>query len=258
MLIKKKLDKYIEFAMTKIYLLVEQKHFEFNNVKLKYLFKKENSDRLIIVLSSCTRKGIKARYNYRRTLQSIKCNQMFILDDFSKDKRGSYYIGANMQFDEEKATHKLIQQIIKEHNIKKICFCGSSKGGWSALNFGLEYDNAFVVSGGPQYLLGDYLLQSENNHTLSHIVGEVTEDKIDFLNHYLQGKILNNEKIQGQRIFLHYSDQEHTYMEHIQYLLEDLNKKQYNVVCDVADYTDHSQISFYFPEFLVKTIENHF
>ena len=54
----------------------------------------------IIVFSSCTRKGIRARYNYVRTLKEVPCNKLFLLDDFASDHRGSFYLGSNMKFEE--------------------------------------------------------------------------------------------------------------------------------------------------------------
>lgn len=251
----KKLHKYIEYGTTKIKLLFAQKKFTKNNITFKYILNKAPSDTLIVVLSSCTRKGLKARYNYMRTLKNINANQLFILDDFAKDHRGGYYIGSNYTFGEEEVVHSLIEKIIKDTKANKVIFCGSSKGGWSALNIGLQFKDAYIVAGGPQYFLGDYLISSENLDTLEHIIGEQTEEKMEKINHYLRDRIRYNNYKDTQKIYLHYSNKEHTYFEHIKDLVEELESDGYDLNEDIASYENHSDISYFFPDFMVESIK---
>ncbi|MGN0473410.1 MAG: hypothetical protein ACI4F8_11245 [Lachnospiraceae bacterium] len=253
--IGKKVHKYYEYFLTKIKLMKDQKHFVSDDVVLKYMLKKKDSDCLAIVFSSCTRKGLKARYNYVRTLQNVDCNQLFILDDFAEDHRGGYYIGSDMRFNEEQATKALISKMIQDCNAKKVIFCGSSKGGWASLNFGLQYPNAYIVCGGPQYHLGDYLVASENMLTLKHITGDCSDENKEVLNHYLEQHIRMNQYADTQTVFIHYSNCEHTYEEHIKDLLDEIKRTPVKITEDVMDYANHSDISLYFPEFLVKSIK---
>lgn len=253
---KRIIQKYIEYLYTKGKLAFLQKKYEYNNVVIKYLFKKKESDTLIIIFSSFTRKGIKARYNYVRTLNNCRANQLFILDDFAKDQRGSYYIGYDMTYVEEEATKSLIDMIINLGKIKSIIFCGSSKGGWAALNFGLQFANSSIIAGGPQYFLGDYLLRSGNKDTLYHIIGETTKEKIHCINRHLEKRIVNNQLVTSQNIYLHFSINEHTYEEHIRHLIDKLEQFNYSVFFDAASYTQHSDISYYFPQFLLKSIDS--
>ena len=168
---KRIIRKYYEFLVTKFKILHEQKIFGYENVKVKYMLKEDDeADTLIIVFSACTRKGLKARYNYVKTLDGIPSNRLYILDDYAKDHRGSYYMGENFQFNEEKATDALIKKTIAALKPKKLIFCGSSKGGYAALNFGLQYCGAYMVIGAPQYYLTSYLKDSENFATLEHIL----------------------------------------------------------------------------------------
>jgi len=251
------IKKYYEYFATKIAILKEQNCFCFSGTKVKYIFKQnKESSVLLIVLSSCTRKGIKARYNYMKTLKNIPYNKLFILDDYAADHRGSFYLGKNLDFSEEAATNELIRKIKNENQIDLLVFCGSSKGGYAALNFGLEYDNAFIIAGGPQYYLGDYLINSENLDAYRHIVGNCeTEETKEFLNQRLKKKIENKDRVANQKLFLHYSNQEHTYEEHIKYLIHDLEARGQSITTDVASYTNHSDISYYFPTFLINTIQ---
>ena len=245
----KKIEKYYEFVLTKGYLLLNQKKYCENDVCLKYLFEKQESDVLIVVFSSCTRKGIRARYNYRKTLQNVECNKLFLLDDFAEDHRGSYYIGKDNMFGEEKVTENLIKKTIADTGANKLIFTGSSKGGWAALNFGMMFDEVDIICGGPQFWLGSYLLASGNEITLDYILGERSEEKIGNLDCYLKNKI-EQAAPTGKRIYIHYSNKEHTYVEHIKDLLECLREYGYSIEEDVADYENHSDISYFFPGYL--------
>lgn len=254
---KRILRKYFEYVVTKFKLIYSQRNYTFDGVKVKYILKKvKQADVLVVVFSSCTRKGIRARYNYLRTLSDVKAYQLFILDDYAADHRGSYYLGKNLDFSEEKATKSLIDRMVEECNVQKIILCGSSKGGYAALNFGLQIPDSYIVAGGPQYYLHTYLKDSGNMEALIHIMGEADSDKGELLEYYLKNRIEANKETHTQHIYLHYSNAEHTYHEHIKYLLMDLRGCGYQITEDVGSYTNHSDISYYFPDFLVKTIND--
>lgn len=248
--------KYIEYIHTKIVLLWRQRTFTHEDVKVKYMLNEvRDSDCLVVVFSACTRQGLKARYNYVKTLNEVACNRLYILDDYAADHRGSYYLGHDFRFDEEAATRELICTTIGKTAAKKLIFCGSSKGGYAALNFGLEYPDAFIVAGAPQYFLASYLACG-NEITLRHIIGEQSEEKNALLDERLREKI-RSEAVQFRgKIYLHYSDAEHTYKEHVQYLLEDLRQNGYTVETDIEHYENHSEISLYFPDFLKRTVKS--
>ena len=76
---RKKIKKLWEYFLTKLRLARDQKKFRAEGVTIKYLLDRAPSEDLIIVFSSCTRKGIRARYNYVRTLKSVACNKLFLL-----------------------------------------------------------------------------------------------------------------------------------------------------------------------------------
>lgn len=199
--------------MTKLRLLRDQKKYRSRGVTLKYMLDRVDSRDLIIVFSSCTRKGIRARYNYVRTLKEVPCNKLFLLDDFASDHRGSFYLGSNMKFEEAVVVRELIDRVREQTGAKRLIFCGSSKGGYTALNFGLDYPGSYMVVGGPQYFLGQSLLDTGNIEALKHIAGQVCKEKVEFLNEYLPKKVAANRYAPSQRIYLHYSDSEHTYEE---------------------------------------------
>ena len=59
---RKKGKKLGEYMMTKLRLLRDQKKYRSRGVTLKYMLDRVDSRDLIIVFSSCTRKGIRARF----------------------------------------------------------------------------------------------------------------------------------------------------------------------------------------------------
>lgn len=252
----RKTKKLGEYLMTKLRLLRDQKKFRTGSVTVKYMLEQADSEVLLIVFSSCTRKGIRARYNYVRTLKGVACNKLFLLDDFAADHRGSFYMGSNMRFEETAAVKQLIDRIREKTGAKRLIFCGSSKGGYTALNFGMDYPGSYMVVGGPQYFLGQSLLDTENTEALKHITGQICRERIEYLNQYLPQKVQKNPYVSSQRIYLHYSDSEHTYEEHIRYLCRDLSGKGYRYSEDVAHYKEHGEISLYFPEFLLHSVED--
>lgn len=256
---KHKIAKYIEYVTILAKKQFCEKKFSYGDTTIKYIFQKENrSEQLIVVFSACTRAGVPARYNYMRTLETISCNKLFILDDFGCDKRGGYYLGLFPEFEFETATLKLLDSIIDKQKIKKCYFCGSSKGGWAALNIGLRYNNDIgngIVVGGPQYWLGRYLNSKANRSTLEGICGKANEKEVlDVLDNYLQGRIRECSGAQKQPIYLHYSTQEHTYQDHVVDLLAELRSQNYVINEDIKNYEKHGDLSLYFPEFLKTTL----
>lgn len=252
----RKVKKYYEFILTKIKLLYQQKKYRNGDVTVKYILKQsKDSNDLVVVLSSCTRKGIRARYNYMRTLADIKANKLFILDDYAADHRGSYYLGPDFTFAEEKAVLSLIESVTARLNCDRVIFCGSSKGGYSALNFGLQREGSYVVAGAPQYFLKTYLETTGNIDCLNHITGERTPQKDETVEYYMQERIRNNAFKDTQHIYLNFSDQEHTFWEHVEHLVKELNDNNYHVECSIDKYTNHSDISLYFPDYLKKTVQ---
>ena len=132
----------------------------------------------------------------------------------------------------------------KQLNIKNTIYVGSSKGGYAALYFGLDDENSDIIVGAPQYYLGKYL-KDTHPHILEFIIGN-TEEGIKYLNNLLSNKI-SSSKYKG-RIFIHYSTEEHTYEEHIQYLLRDLKENELCINVNESKYASHTDVSKYFPK----------
>lgn len=131
---------------------------------------------------------------------------------------------------------------------------GSSKGGYAALYFGIKYGAKSIISGAPQYLLGNYLSIPEHKEILKYIMGDESEKSISELNS-LMPKVIKQCR-NNPDIYLHYSVKEHTYKEHIEFLINDLKKQKYNLYEDRHDYLNHSDVGVYFPKYILNIIKD--
>lgn len=258
----RKWTKYVEYIQTLIYKQLNERKLHYKNTKIKYILQKNSkSNTLIVVFSACTRSGIPARYNYMRTLKNVKCNKLFILDDYGEDKRGGYYLGRYPDFEFEEATIHLLHHMIELNKVKKCYYVGSSKGAYAALNFGIKLGQDSVgggiIVGAPQYHLGKYLSAIDNETTLKSMIGSEinNEAAINKLDIRLSNIIREHSEDYKKSIYLHYSSREHTYRDHIEDMIVDLKKCGYTVYENVEDYTNHGDVSLYYPKFLLKTLE---
>lgn len=246
--------KYIDHARSSLDRLFREK----THHHIKYLFYPDSSSSdLIVVFSSCTRKGIPARYNYVRTLKASRLNRLYILDNEGDDHRGTYYLGTYPHYETEKRTIELITQIVSQHKIKRLFMAGSSKGGWAALNFAASIPISLeaLIIGAPQYYLGNYLNASAYQVTMAAIQGDCPDKEVvkNELNHHLSNKM---SQIKSKKIYLHYSVKDRTYVNHVQYMMDGL-KEVSDLRLDIQDYVDHQNISYYFPKYLKAVLSQY-
>lgn len=221
--------------------------------RLRYYFQPGDSEWLIVSFSSFPGKWRRARYNYVRTLSGYRANRLFILDNFGARKKGSYYLGQNGDFFIERAVVGLIEETARKCGAKKRIFLGSSKGGTSAVYFGMKYGCDVIVAGAPQYYIGNYLLFPKHLRYLRYIMGDASKESAERLNVIVPDAIRN---VTGpRRVYLHYSDREHTYAEHIADMIRDLRRQPgVTLFQDRCDYTDHGAVGKYFPAYIRKVL----
>lgn len=193
-----------------------------------------------------------ARYNYIRTLRSIDCYRLFLLDDHGFEKRGSYYLDTVDEGNISNNVLSLVDNVKSGKNIEHIYSVGSSKGGSCALLFGLRLCADACIIGAPQYRIGSYLNFEEHRNLLKAIVGEITEDKIEELDNLIYEELKNNTR-RDLAVYLHFSKYENTYKSQIVDLIDDLNDFGYPLYLDDDyEYTDHSEVSKYFPQYMME------
>lgn len=223
--------------------------------RVKYMFfpkKEDNNNTNILAVCFPAFAGKGAKYNYVRTLHEFNIHKLFLLDDIGGDDKGNYLIKKEV----EENVKQLILNIIKEYKPKKLIFFGSSKGGYSALYYSLLFKNIDVCIAAPQYYLTDYLTRERKFENLNVILGDNNTDKDkDILNNKLKEAILNSQNLPNS-VYIHYSKNEHTYKEHIEDLLKDLNNKNVPIIEDVEYYSNHMDLVFYFPKFLKSSVQH--
>lgn len=123
------------------------------------------------------------------------------------------------------------------------------------MNFSFLIPGVTVIIGAPQYFLGDYLGGPSHLPNLRYILGEdITEEKKQALNVRLRNRILTSD-IKPEKVYLHYSNQEHTYEEHIKWMLADLKTAGVELYEDIADYKEHGGVANLYPPFLNNTLK---
>lgn len=244
-----KVSKFLDLIKAKYMVIFKQKIYKGEKYNIKYVFEEnKNSEDLVILFTACTKVGQKARYNYVKTVENFKCNKLFILDDFGFDFRGAYYLGKNKDFAIESDVNSLINKIEEVVRAKKMIFMGSSKGGYSALYFGLPRRDSIIIAGAPQYKLGSYLNLPGHKKILEYIMGDDSRESIEFLDNLMKGVIKSNKE-NNNYIHLHYSNKEETYESDLKPLIEEINKYKFNKFYDIHNYENHSDLTRYFPAF---------
>lgn len=244
----------------KVFELRHERTWKGKGTRLKYMYfpadetKPDYANFLMVGFQGCHDK--QARYNYVRTCNTLNIHRLFIKDDFAPNGRGSYYLGEHGQYNVERLVHDMVQSFMEKLQPEKTLFIGSSKGGYGAINCGIEFEKSIIIAGAPQYRLGTYLDKPVNRPNLIDIIGEYTPEKIAELDVRLEQKIQANPYALSQTCYLHYSDREHTYEKHIKDLLCDLKASGMSVMEDIADYSEHGDVGKYYPNFLTATIRS--
>jgi hypothetical protein len=220
------------------------------NKVLKYIFYRGSSDELVVIFSGFSPNGKSARYNYIKTLSNVDVGKLYILDNFGYSNRGTYYLSNGKDFTLMDEIVELIKS--KSTKYKKITFVGSSKGGSSALIYGLKLNVDRIIVGAPQYFIGDYLDNEKHYKLLKSIFGKQPINK-EFLNKIIKTAIVEySPKDLKPEIFIHYSVNDKTYDNHISCLIEDLFSNNFNVNLDKEDYLEHSAVGIYFSKYMLS------
>jgi len=249
----KKIKKIIRKILSKLYVLKHQNKFRYDDLEVNYLFDHSYGNKLAVIFSGFSENEKPAKYNYMSTLRKVRINKLFILDNIGYMKRGGYYLGKYPEFNFEKAVSQLIRKIKIKYNITESYFCGSSKGGYASLYYGLKLGADAIVCGAPQYFVGDYLIKSHNENILNYIISDKSEMKIEKIN-YLLREIIYNTTFHP-RIYLHFSRNEHHYKEHVIHLIQDLTKRNHDLFIDEQKYCGHDEVGIYFSKYLKVTLE---
>ena len=92
------------------------------------------------------------------------------------------------------------------------------------------------------------------NNVLRDMLGEgYTEENLRQLDVRLKEKIYKNRD--SHKLYIHYSVQDPTYINHTQFMIEDFKINKLEVIEDMQEYEKHWELKYYFPEFLINTLK---
>lgn len=117
---------------------------------VNYIYVNNHSKNLVIIFD-----GMGGDYNYRRSMHKSTYDQLYIKDNWAKGN--SYYLYENGSNHPETVVTSFIEGFLKEHNYDKIVTFGSSKGGSSAIYYGIKLNVTAVYAGACQFLVGNYI-----------------------------------------------------------------------------------------------------
>lgn len=221
--------------------------------KLKYIWFRESSNSLLVIFPGFG-KNWPRKYNYLNGLKTCKSfDRLYINDNFGF--LGSYNLYENGSRNPEIITKELIDQIISKGKYKKLYFAGSSKGGSSAMYFGLVYNAIEIFAGACQYKIGSFLHNELNNGDLVMKTMMGNEMALDLQLSVLDAVIPNVlQEHKGSKSIFHivYSQKDSVYEKHIVDLLNELKSCGYNYHSIEAQYDKHSEIVEHFLKFLQR------
>ena len=216
---------------------------------LSYLLQcHSGADALVVCFPGCTEP---AHYNYVATLRSQPCHRLFLLDNYAENGLGNYL----MRPDVAQQVLLLIQDTAKQLHASRLFFAGSSKGASSALFFGFQIPDVTLCIAAPQYFIGDYLWDGivYRKNLADILQGNPTPEGIQSLNKTLSNLVLHSPN-RPKCIYLHYSDSEHTFEEHVLPMIQDLRQSSVSYREHVAHYTNHADLRFFYPAYLRQTL----
>lgn len=241
------MSRYIKSIFRRLYFLFNERTY---NKRLKYVYKNMHSKTLIISFSGFSAKPV---YNYMRTLQSVKADQLYLLDNFGS--KGSYYWFENGENAPMKLVQGLIDKIILQGKYDRIVTLGTNKGGTCALYYGLQISATDIYAGACQYYVGAYLNTAKHLPILQAMMGKYSVEEAQNIVDRMLPDVIRQFSGSKSHIHLLYSKKEHTYDEHIKYLIDDL--KAYNMKFDehIECFEEHNDVGVYFSHWLLKNLK---
>ncbi|MCX7207975.1 MAG: hypothetical protein NT086_18745 [Proteobacteria bacterium] len=204
---------------------LNESEYIFENTVVKYKFKHADLDcqHLIVIFSGFGWPN-SITYNFQGdTLQKNRSNILWIKDEF--DSEATYYLCKGMDFSIENSVISLIEFILKGLNLShnQCTLLGASKGGSSALYYGLKYNFKNIISCVPQMKIGSFSAYSDWPKTGEFMMGGITNEKVELLNNLLPNT-LKNDTNTDKNIYLISSPNDEQFKEQIEPYLDLFSK----------------------------------
>lgn len=182
---------------------------EYMGYNFKYILKKRKYDNnsLIIVFSGFGAKS-DFTYDFLSSLKTTRASVLWIKDDFHNNSHATYYLDKFNNTGLEESIINFIYEALKYLQVEKdkCILLGCSKGGASALYYGLKYNFKNILVSAPTTLVGSSIAGITTNgkpRSCANFImdGEINESKIKNLdNRFLN--VLENDINLNKNIFL--------------------------------------------------------
>lgn len=225
--------------------------------KVKYRFYEDSeSDYLIVCFAG---NGNVPAYNYIGAFSGIKANRLYIKDDFSKKtfNNSVYYVGTNRKNEVMKYVSNLISKVSEQFGIphEKIILTGTSKGGYAAILYALEYGYRTCVVGSPTLYLGNSLLLEGNFRDQASVIsGGIKNENITWLNNTLLNRI---NKSNGCDIHVVIGEGELRYDKHLLPFIDaSKSNDKLRIHAQVKNFSSHDDIGKVYPPYATKKLRD--
>lgn len=225
---------------------------------IKHLFLPEtDSEHLVVVFSGFHGGEVSKKppvYNYINTLENIKINKLFIMDNI--DNTPVYYYGINGTGTYLHDTSNLIHYYTNKLKVKNsnVITTGSSKGGTGSLLVGLYSEVGHIISAANQLYVGSYLnsLPKVRELMFNKIFGNNNDINVEKLNEIFKKYILVNST--QSNLYFHAGTRDSHYIKHMKPMLEHFDNENIYYELDLKNYIGHSSVIYFYPEYLKRKI----
>lgn len=216
-----------------------------NGIEVRYKHKKSKYDfkHLIIVFSGFLNKD-PGNYDFINALNDCPADVLWIGDNFNGSY--AYYLCADMDFGIEVAVTEFIHHKIQELGLSldNVTATGFSKGGSSALYYGLKLKLNNIVVSVPQINIGSYL-KNYWSHVADKVMGEkYTSIEVSTLDKLIV-QLLKTETKFDRNIYLLTSEADMQYKTEIEPYLNDFARyRNFNLLKTYSNFVrEHNQVT---------------
>lgn len=111
-----------------------------------------------------------------------------------------------------------------------------------------------IFAGANQYYVGTYLNTEKHSRIFKEMMGREASQKEQIILDKMLPDIISKNQNSKSIIHLLYSEKEHTYIEHIKPLIEDLKKNNITHIDKVEAFTNHADVGKYFSPWIKNEI----
>lgn len=217
---------------------------------------------LFVGFSAFPAAGKPPSYNYVRVMRSFPVPCLWILDEHGPSISGApvgcYYLGRDRSLDVANACASLIAATADRLGItrKHIVSFGSSKGATAALWFALRHHYGHAIAGGPQVLLGDYLIDQypPYRRVAEYIAGGIDTESRDYLNQLLGAALRDGGSATRPLLHVHVGAGDPHWPRHVQPFMETAAAVCASTELDLTEYGSHGDLGTFFPGYLARTV----